>query len=116
MKLILLFTIGIAFLILLPTAYFCFSKLLDLSASKKSAVNAAILLIIVFIVTIVGTGNLYTYAINGEEAVVAQRYANRLIRNAGNGDIETLKSDTDMISYEMDNLEDVFNEIKARGD
>lgn len=113
MRLITLFIIGIAFLIILPAAYFCFSKLLDQTSENRSAGRAAFLFFLVFAVTVTGAGNMYTYFINSEEGIVAQRYVNCLIKNAESGDIDTLEAETGMISYEMEELKTVFESVKA---
>jgi len=113
MKLILLFIIGIAFLIILPTAYFCFSKLLDKKSSNKSAVRAAVLFFIIFMATVVAAGNMYTYFLNSEEGIVAERYVNQLLKQAENGDIETLISNTQMISHDIEDLDKVFATVQS---
>ena len=114
MKQISFLIIGIVLLVILPAAYFCFAKILDREADKKSAINAAVIFFIVAAVTLIGAGNLYTYFINSEEGIVAERYVTAMLNNAENGDIDRFNKQTKMITHEIENRDDVFSAIQTR--
>ncbi len=113
MKQISLLIIGIVLLIILPAAYFCFSKIQDREATKKSAVNATLIFFVIVVITLTAAGNFYTYFINSEEGIVAERYVTAMVRDAKTGDLEHFNKQTKMITHEIDNLAEVFSMVQS---
>jgi|GEM_PF-1533491 len=109
MKLISLIIIAIGLLIVIPTAYFCFTKILDRNTQRRTAVLAGVIFVVVAVLVVFVGGNAYTFFINSEEGIVAERYTRSLIENTIDGDIETHKRNTEAISYELERLDWVYS-------
>ena len=82
---------------------------MDKNSSKKTGAIATLIFLIVTTLVLFVSANSYTFFINSEEGIVAQRYVESLVVGTNEDDLDTHIDRTELISYDIENLTWVFD-------